>query len=829
MQPNEKSLSQQFLEVLKLINVKYEKNFQIHSNLDGQYNGILFEFKKNKKKNNWKADALKECIKNASHLRLLAKDVPAKFAIVPLEEKEMYIYDSIDFFEEIHKVYSTSASNTSNEVDKIELGARIQEKELIDYKDGFEKVADFLKRKECTAFLKVEIDRNNVVQMAERFYKEKQVKKKDFYNELIKPDVLKYIKPFAKDEEELNKKSLEQFPDLVDKINDIQLKKETGAFYTPSAYVELSTEMVRDAIKRIKQANPNNDYIILDRCAGTGGLEQFFTDEELSHCVCSTFEMWEWEVMNERYKSTKPNQYGQYTKLRLIIPPSNFILKQRHSTLTQIIKGGDALSEHFITGKVKTEKDLFDYQETEQDEMIKEYEKTIETLNGFVANPNCNVIVLENPPYKNSGSEQTTGIIGNKKFDFVTKEMSKEIKGRTVDDLANKFIWSAQKYYLKKDNDFLILYSPVRYFKSCNLCNKLFIKGFLLNRTYFHATESTISLIMWKNVNFNYEQIELEVVDIFEPKPQCVNCPVYYFYSEHKMQYDNLIKIKSSIVKKTYKTFVNYHDKREFDDDEMIYCSCGSDGYVEKAKKSSLYNKNIVAWLSCTDFAINHLKKNLTIRKIENGKVGFYLRNDNFVTKLPLFCAKLFPQERWYERDVYFTTADKGEEYIKDNDFLRKCLIYTCLINDNHCRTFKGTDGRMYYNELCLLQDTLSDKELAKFELDDEDKKLIEKWQLVLNEARRLKPDFIKWGLYQIEEELTNKKKSARTEQTLQFESDDEDYYYGTTQQEITAGSEVVKYDNSNLMNYIKELKDELKTYYKSQIQDKLFEYELLK
>lgn len=87
MQTNEKSLSQQFLEVLKLINVKYEKNFQIHSNLDGQYNGILFEFKKNKKKNNWKADALKECVNNASHLRLLAKDVPAKFAIVPLEEK----------------------------------------------------------------------------------------------------------------------------------------------------------------------------------------------------------------------------------------------------------------------------------------------------------------------------------------------------------------------------------------------------------------------------------------------------------------------------------------------------------------------------------------------------------------------------------------------------------------------------------------------------------------------------------------------------------------------------------------------------------------------
>lgn len=509
MKENEKSLSQQFLDVLKLINVKYENNFQIHSNLDGQYNGILFEFKKNKKKNNWKADALKECIKNASHLRLLAKDVPAKFAIVPLEEKKMYIYDSIDFFEEIHKVYSTSASNTNNEVDRIELGTMIKEKELIDYKNGYEKVVEFLKRKECTAFLKVEIDRNNVVQMAERFYKEKQAKKKDFYNELIKPDVLKYIKPFAKDEEELNKKSLEQFPDLVDKINDIQLKKETGAFYTPSAYVELSTEMVRDAIKRIKQANPNNDYIILDRCAGTGGLEQFFTDEELSHCVCSTFEMWEWEVLNERYKSAKPNKYGQYTKLRLIIPPSNFILKQRHSTLTQIIKGGDALSEHFITGKVKTDKDLFDYQETEQDKMIKEYEKTIETLNGFVANPNCNVIVLENPPF----NDTTSGTAQRKDAnDFVKTKMLEDKLGNISNEIAHRFIYSCNKYYLKKENDYFINYSPVKYFKSCKLCEKDLIRGYLLYSHYFHRDKNTgaVSLMMWKNSSLSLSRIDCQ-------------------------------------------------------------------------------------------------------------------------------------------------------------------------------------------------------------------------------------------------------------------------------------------------------------------------------
>ena len=285
-------------------------------------------------------------------------------------------------------------------------------------------------------------------------------------------------------------------------------------------------------------------------------------------------------------------------------------------------------------------------------------------------------------------------------------------------------------------------------------------------------------------------------------------------------------------VKKCFNIFSGkYYDTKRQNDDVETQFWCGSNGYKAKDVKISVksyYNKNIVGYLETSAFSIDAKHICLVSQCLFRGH-GFYLRSDNFITKLPLFCAKLYPQENWWERDVYFTTADKGEEYVADKDFLKKCLIFTCLSQRNHCRTFKGTDGRMYYNELCLLQDTFSDKELAKFELDNEDKKLIEKWELVLKEAERLKPDFEKWGLYQIEEELTNKKKSTKKEQTLQFESDDEDYYYGTTQQEITAGSEVVKYDNSNLMNYIKELKDELKTYYKSQIQGKLFKYELLK
>lgn len=484
---NENNLSQEFLHYLTSYDEAYAKQFIIHSNLDGQYHGILFEFKK-EYNNKLKREALIECIKNASKLRLQAKDVPAKFALIFLKEKKAYIYDSMAFYAEIHQIYDTSASKSS----PMELGERINEIEAIDYSGGYRNITKFLDDEKNTAFLKVEIDRNNVVKMAERFYNENGAKKSDFYNELIKPNVLKYIKQFAKNEKDLDRKCLESFPDLIDAINDVQLKKETGAFYTPKAYSQLSTGMVRKAIKFVPQGN---DYIILDRCAGTGGLEEFLTDEELSHTICSTFEMWEWKILNERYKSETPNQFGQYTKLRLIIPPEVFIEKQRHSTIKQTIIAGDALSEHFITGKI-SQSDLFDFIEEDQRlELNKEYEESIKILNSYVASPNCNVIILENPPYRDISTGRDTDVAQINRTSFVKKQMG----GTSSNDIANQFIWSAQKYYLKKPNDFLILYSPVKYFKSLNLCNKHFIDGYLLNRKHFKASESAISLIMWQN------------------------------------------------------------------------------------------------------------------------------------------------------------------------------------------------------------------------------------------------------------------------------------------------------------------------------------------
>ena len=89
-----------------------------------------------------------------------------------------------------------------------------------------------------------------------------------------------------------------------------------GAFYTPEPYCKKAAELVEMAVARVPDGN---DYIILDRCAGTGNLEAALIgvydkngDELISHCVVSTYEYYEYKVLLERIGD----------KVRDIIPPT---------------------------------------------------------------------------------------------------------------------------------------------------------------------------------------------------------------------------------------------------------------------------------------------------------------------------------------------------------------------------------------------------------------------------------------------------------------------------------------------------------------------------
>ena len=184
---------------------------------------------------------------------------------------------------------------------------------------------------------------------------------------------------------------------------------------------------------------------------------------------------------------------------------------------------------------------------------------------------------------------------------------------------------------------------------------------------------------------------------------------------------------------------------------------------------------------------------------------------------MPIFCAKLFPRDKWYEKDVYSATSDGGDAYTKDSKFLKSCLIYTCLSNQNKCLSFDGSDGRHYQNELCF-DDSRADIPLALMDLkkyasvkaiplDDEEKKLLEVWNKIIDSARKTagyNSDF-NYGVYQITKELNTSKTVG------------------------TGKSKKAIYDYPELNGYLDTLRTMLKAYYKSHITEKMFAYELLK
>lgn len=497
---------------------------------DGVIKGTILEFKLQIQNYN---KVLRQTQKYLSRMRNSGKDIPAQILLVSLNDSTAYLYNSADFLKEIETPYIGSASVNNDNY------TTIIEPQKIKFENNFKALEEILDK---TDTIKVHIDLFDVVGYATRFYNENPTKTKiDFFNEIRNPE----NSPFFKDKIYAWEGNEDDFKYIMDCLNDKQHKKELGAFYTPKEYIRLSTKMVRDAIRRIKQAQPTHDYIILDRCAGTGNLEQFLTDKnvdditikelshyigeeekekyissfdpavvialsktksfdnytlaelkdyekgikirdliydnELSHCIVNTYELKEWIVLNELI--------GQ--KVKMIIPPVENV-----NNKDCLVSGGDALSEYFITGQLYLDKNDIKYENGKA--VSKIYLNTITELNNLIKNPNINVIMLENPPYRDETSN-TSGKAKKGNGSYVKQQMI-DVKGATKNDLGNQFIWSAKKYYLTKENDYYILYDPVKYFKSCKLAENLdFIDGYLLNREHFHASPSSISLMMWQN------------------------------------------------------------------------------------------------------------------------------------------------------------------------------------------------------------------------------------------------------------------------------------------------------------------------------------------
>ena len=547
---------------------------ELTHNTDGVYKGTLFEFKLTISDIN---KVLFQAIKYLSHKRIKGEPIPAQILLVALNEENTYLFNSSDFLSDIEKIYAGAASknnadfNTKIKPDKIDF-SNIK---------GLQRLTEIL---EIQKYTKIHIDVFDVVGWANHYYTvNPKASKSKLFEELRTPKQFKdYIYPWkGKDVD---------FKYINDLLNDKIRKKELGAFYTPSPYCRKAVELVRRAIKQLPKGH---DYIILDRTAGTGNLEEFLTDKkvnditideldryieedlkikylqskkdviktfysdrlfgeltvgelekhktkitlhdylsdnEISHAIVNTYELKEWIVLNERLGD----------KVKLIIPP-------KAEPTNALVNGGDALSDHFILGNKVGR--MF---------ISKEYLSIIDELNSYVADKKTNIILLENPPYRDSSAANTDNTTNrSSKGTFVFEEMKEDLKNlansniSTARDISNQFIWSGWKHYLTKPDDYFVLFSPIKYWKSLGLGEKKFINGFLFNRQFFHAGPSAISCILWQNIDNSREKLTLKAFDIDTKKTP-------------KQEDDEIVELQDIEIKKTKKTFEPFFDKRSF-------------------------------------------------------------------------------------------------------------------------------------------------------------------------------------------------------------------------------------------------------------------------
>ncbi len=753
-------------------------------NTDGVHRGNLLEFKVSISDVN---KVLFQAIKYLSRLRVRGQNVPANILLVDLNKQIIYRFASADYFDEIHQIYTTSASRAVE-------GFQAKSNPVLmkDYFGaGAGQVAAALKEND---YIPIEITEDCVVAWAERYYREVPGSNKESFlandpkkgplGELKAPKHFKgLILPYKGDD-------YEAFAHILDRLNDKLKKIELGAFYTPKPYVLKSQELLRKAIRRVPEGN---DYVIVDRCAGSGNLIEGLTDEELKHVIVNTYEQFEYLEL--------AREYGD--RVRAVIPPT---YKAGNPALG-VLLNGDALSDRFILGLPS-----------------EDGTRVPNEIQKHVDNPNCTIILFENPPYADAAGVESNVSGKTKAFgwqaSWVKAQMAAEPTinrngTKPLRDLTNLFIWSAFRYYLRQPSDSYVVYSPPKYFKSQGLINRKFLDGFLFNRKRFHATKDAgVSCVLWANESESGRTVyPLRVFDIDPKTDELVAGAVQ---KDFEVGVGNIragadgapvvdIKTTSSVVSKLF-------DTRKFpDDEEGIHCETNGreSESGRKAIAPAVFNDNILGYLRAygNSFENIDLYSQLTRCTAYNGN-GFHLRRDNYMTKLPLFAMARIPSEgRFWIRGVVNRNADNGDNFSHDQDFLKACLIFTSLAYHNKCRSFTGSDGREYRNELCFDADTQASRDLATMALTTREESLLSQWNRVLDLARQVAnyDPTRTYGTFQIEDELNT-------------------FHY-----ELVGRQKIKVYDYPVLNGEVKSLRKQTMEYHAAAVAPALWKYELLK
>ncbi|BAW87694.1 hypothetical protein LF25067_p00041 (plasmid) [Limosilactobacillus fermentum] len=787
---------------------------QVHST-DGLIGDLLLEFKPSIKDLN---AVLFQAIKYLSHFRLNGQAVPSNVLLISYDDGTAYYYKADSYLADIEKVYTRAASKdvTGQFVAGDPTFVWHYGDNSVDENAMLQLMKGAYKRNQNgnQQWVAVHIDSDDIIGWATTYYKEnKGARKADFLGdstiigEIREPRKLKgRILPYTG-------KDNAAFQYIMDKLNDYVERADLGAFYTPMPYAAKSNELVYDAIRRFQQSE-NDDYIILDRCAGTGNLEATLNDnvpndivdkDVLSHVIVNTYEFFEYKVLKQRLGD----------QVRNIIPPvANFT--------DGTVEGSDALSQEFIENPI-----------------IKQY----------VDNPKCTVIIYENPPFAETTSiehqKRHSGKSSSKKwkYNFVTMQAKQELKGARSNDMSNVFIWSAFHYYLRQPTDSAVIFSPLKYWK---LGDDWFqfkaAKAFAFNRKYFHAVRQMVNgCVLWFN----------ELANSTDNGGDAFNLVAYDIVDAEAPNYDtgelNVID-KNVFAKRIHSNFSqSYYDETIEPNDVLqqkekpyplhpnaIWSAFnGLEGRDKNIRVAAKYNSDIIGYLTAqastfeNDSSMTHLVRNT----LYNGN-GFHLRSNNYLSKLPMFAAGWWKAYRpnWWEIGVYYRSGDGKVAFEKDvkagklDHWLNQVLFYTCLENYNKIRSLEGSDGRWYYNELSLdnnkgqvhdpldksQPETLASQQLSKFldNLNDDEAKMYQLWQRILKEAKVTKnyDERLNYGIYQINDELNTSHKETNSR-----------------------GKTTTVYDYPQLNGDLNTMRGLIKDYYHKYVMPNLFKYEFIK
>lgn len=693
-------------------------------NTDGVYHGNILEFKLNI---NNTGKVLFQAIKYLSKMRIKGESVPARILLIDLNATKVYVYNSIDYIDDIQKVYIGAASVGNNAFNSNV--TPVAEYDYMDMVDSAEVQKLLINRvpDETDWYVPIDLDENCIVGWAERYYREVPTATKgDFLGdgtgkintngEIRDPRHFKgLINPYT---EPTN----EKFKYLMDCLNDRLNKKDLGAFYTPKAYCEKASELVMKAVERVPDGN---DYVIIDRCAGTGNLEAALIgkfdkngDELISHCVVSTYEYYEYKVLSERIGD----------KVRNIIPPTEANVIYENGK----VSNADAMSKDFI-----------------ENPLIKQY----------VDDDKCTIILFENPPYR----DDTSGMTGvkassyTKDNNYVLSEM-KKAGGLKTNEMANRFIWSGFEYYLRQDTDSYIVFSPIKYWKADHLIDKELDTGFVFNRKYFHASPSAVVCAMWKNEPSSTISHELDVFDIED---------------------DSIIYIKKQKMVIAHEGISKILDAtKEKKDVTTSACSKTNGEYNDSDKFTGIDNSDIIGFIMGVGFGLSNPNLNFTLTRLRpeiKNALGI-LRKNSYKDQLPILAIKhyLMFERPWYETEFIVCSSDGGVTYKADTKFIQSCFIFACLDYYNKSLSMYDKNGRYYRNELCFDTtngDTVASADLAKMTLDADEKALMKLWDDILAEAKRTAnyDSRLTYGVYQITKELNTSHKTGtgRSQQTV--------------------------------------------------------------